>query len=195
MKRDLRVRFANVVRWLLMFAGLSISNNVFTTVLQTTTEPPHDSKVQYKVIRGDIMKHICAQLLTGLLHLTRLWTRCHSLLPHEQLIGCGAHLFMEGRTRARDRPAVRWWRATGEKQRDSWARGTGHSHFDANLPRLRGWLTSGQALVNLYHLVNRDTSCETGDRLGTTACFTRGTSLDYKLLKEFFHSFVATMSP
>lgn len=133
----------------------------------------NDCKTSYSVIKSHIIKHICAQLLPGLLHLMRLWTRCQSLLPHAQLIGRGVHLFMEGRTRVQDRPTVRWWRATEEKQRDSWACGSGHSHFDANLQRLRGWLTSGQALVYLYHLVNRDTSCETGDRLGTTAYFTR----------------------
>lgn len=149
----------------------------------------NDCKTSYNVVKSHIIKHICAQLLTGLLHLTRLWTLCQSLLPHAQLIGRSVHLFMEGRTRVQDRPAVRWWRATGEKQRDSWARGIGHSHFDANLQGLRSWLTSGQALVYLYHLVNRDTSCETGDRLGTTAYFTRGTSLDYTQLKEFFKQF------
>lgn len=48
---------------------------------------------------------------------------------------------------------------------------------------------SGQALVYLYHLVNRATSCETGDKLGTTSYFTWGTSLDYKQLKDFLKQF------
>lgn len=104
--------------------------------------------VSRKWRKSYVINGICAQLRTGLFLLNAL---VHMLLRAfcrsvhlVQLIGRGVNLFIGWRARVQDRPTVRWWRATGQAQRDSWAGCTGHSHLDANLQELSSELTSGR---------------------------------------------------
>lgn len=95
----------------------------------------------------------------------RLRTCFLGLLQLVQLIGRRVNIFMEGRARVQDRPAVRWWRATGQARGDSWGRQRRSLSFECKSSRVEELADVRKALVYLYRLVNRATSCETGDRL------------------------------
>lgn len=111
------------------------------------------------------IKYIRAQLRAGPSPARRAWGRAASVYGRcVQLIGRGVDLFIARRTPAQDRPAARWWRAAGRRE------GTAGPAAPLTLILMQNFKSLGvgwrqEGLSTFYHLVNRDTSCESGDRL------------------------------